>query len=79
MSADSFIFLDHTPLHKAIEQPATVEQFGGMVNNGLDASPIIHAGLASIILILLALMVKRSYRSRDLAPTANTFSVRNLM
>ena len=79
MSAESFIFLDHTPLHKAIEQPATVEQFGGMVNNGLDASPVIHAGLASIILILLALMVKRSYRSQDPTPSANTFSVRNLM
>jgi F-type H+-transporting ATPase subunit a len=79
MSADTFIFLDHTPLHSAIEKPATVEQFGGLVNNGLEASPIIHAGLATVILVLLAIQVNRSYRGQDLAPTARTFSVRNLM
>ena len=79
MAADTFIFLDHTPLHNAIEQPATVEHFGGMLNNGLSASPIIHAGLASAILIFLAFLVSRSYSSQDLAPTDRTFSVRNLM
>jgi F-type H+-transporting ATPase subunit a len=79
MSADTFIFLDHTPLHNAIEQPATIEQFGGLVNNGLEASPVIHAGLASIILITLAFLVNRSYRNQELEPTARTFSVRNLM
>ncbi len=79
MSADTFIFLNHTPLHSAIEQPATIEKFGGMVNNGLEASPIIHAGLASALLILIAILVNRSYRDQDFAPTARTFSVRNLM
>jgi F-type H+-transporting ATPase subunit a len=79
MSADTFIFLDHTPLHTAIEQPVTIEQFGGMVNNGLEASPIMHAGLASILLILIAILVNRSYRDQDIAPTTRTFSVRNLM
>jgi F-type H+-transporting ATPase subunit a len=79
MAADTFIFLDHTPLHSAIEKPATIEQFGGMVNNGLEASPIIHAGLASALLILIAIMVNRSYRDQELAPTEKTFSVRNLM
>jgi len=78
MSADTFIFLDHTPLHGAIEQPATIEKFGGMVNNGLEASPIIHAGLASALLILIAVLVSRSYKNQDLAPTSRTFSVRNL-
>ncbi|MGD8353498.1 MAG: F0F1 ATP synthase subunit A [Pseudomonadota bacterium] len=79
MSADTFIFLDHTPLHSAIEKPATVEQFGGLVNNGLEASPIIHAGLASILLIMLAVIVNRSYQKQELAPSFRTFSVRNLM
>ena len=79
MAADTFIFLDHTPLHSAIEKPATIEKFGGMVNDGVIASPIIHAGLASLILIGLAFMVNRSYRNRDLAPTPKTYSVRNLM
>lgn len=79
MSAESFIFLDHTPLHSVIEQPATIEKFGGMVNNGLEASPIIHAGLASALLILIAILVSRSYRDQDIAPTAKTFSVRNLI
>lgn len=79
MSAESFIFLDHTPLHNIIEQPVTIEKFGGMVNNGLEASPIIHAGLASALLILIAILVNRSYRDQELAPTARTFSVRNLM
>jgi F-type H+-transporting ATPase subunit a len=79
MSADTFIFLDHTPLHSAIEQPVTIEQFGGMVNNGLEASPIMHAGLASVLLILIAFLVNRSYRDQDITPTTKTFSVRNLM
>jgi len=79
MAAESFIFLDHTPLHNALQQPATVEKFGGMFNNGLDASPIIHAGLATALLVLIAILVNRSYRDRELAPTARTFSVSNLM
>ena len=79
MAAESFIFLDHTPLHNVIEQPVTIEKFGGMVNNGLEASPIIHAGLASALLILIAILVNRAYRDPDLAPTARTFSVRNLV
>ncbi len=79
MSADTFIFLDHTPVHTALEQPATVTQFGGMVNNGLEASPIIHAGLATALLVLIAIVVNRSYRGRDIHPSARTFSVSNLM
>ncbi len=82
MSADTFIFLDHTPLYTAIEQPATVEKFGGMVNNGLEASPIIHAALASALLVGIAFLVNRSYASRTrngLDPTEKTFSVSNLM
>jgi F-type H+-transporting ATPase subunit a len=50
-----------------------------MVNNGLEASPIMHAGLASVLLILIAMLVNRSYRDQDIAPTTRTFSVRNLM
>lgn len=82
MSADTFIFLDHTPLYTAIEQPATVEKFGGMVNNGLEASPIIHAALASALLVGIAFLVNRSYTNRGrngLAPAEKTFSVSNLM
>ena len=79
MSADTFIFLDHTPLHGAIEHPATIEKFGGMLNNGVLASPIIHAGLASAIIVLLAVIVNRTYRTEGIAPSTRTFSVRNLM
>ena len=68
MAAGTFIFLDHTPLHSALEQ---VE--------GLDPSPIIHAGLASGILILIAILVNRSYRDQRIAPTAKTFSLSNLI
>lgn len=78
MAADTFIFLDHTPLHGAIEQPATIELYGGMLNNGIEASPIIHAGLASALLILIAILVNRSYKNQDLVPTSRTFSIRNL-
>jgi len=79
MSAETFIFLDHTPLHGALEKPETVEKFGGMLNNGLDASAIIHAGLATVLLVGLAILVNRSYRKEGLAPSTRTFSVRNLM
>ena len=82
MSAESFIFLDHTPLHSVIEQPATIEKFGGMVNNGLEASPIMHAALASALLVGIAYLVNRSYSRREddgLAPAEKTFSVRNLV
>ncbi|MDT8395664.1 MAG: F0F1 ATP synthase subunit A [bacterium] len=79
MSADTFIFLDHTPLHGVLEKSPTVEKFGGMVNNGLEASPIMHAGLATVLLIGIALIVSRSYLNRDLTPTEKTFSVANLM
>ncbi len=79
MSAESFIFLDHTPLHRALEQPASVEKFSGMLNNGLEASPIIHAGLVTILLALTAFLISRSYRDGKLEPTARTFSIRNLM
>jgi F-type H+-transporting ATPase subunit a len=68
LSADTFIFLNHTPLYSALEQ---VE--------GLDPSPIIHAGLASALLVLIAIRVNRSYRDQDLAPSAKTFSLRNLV
>lgn len=71
MSAENtFIFLNHGPVHDALER---VES--------LDPSPIIHAGLASGLLILLAWQVSRAYRSRqqDIAPDARTFSLANLM
>jgi F-type H+-transporting ATPase subunit a len=79
MSADTFIFLDHTPLHGAIQKPATVEFAGGMVNNGIEASPVIHAGLATVLLVGIAIIVSRSYRNRGISPTEKTFSIPNLM
>lgn len=82
MAADTFIFLDHTPLHNAIEQPATIEKFGGMVSNALEASPIMHAALASALLVGIAFLVNRSYTKRDgngITPTEKTFSLSNLI
>lgn len=79
MAADTFIFLDHTPLHDVLDKPATVETLGGMVNNGLDPSPIIHAGLVSIILVAAAYAISRSYGDRRIYPQGKTFSLANLL
>lgn len=70
MSTNTFIFLDHTPLAHAINKVP-----------GLDAAPIIHAGLASILLIGAGWAVSSSYKKRgqDIVPDTRTFSLSNLM
>lgn len=68
MAAQSYIFLDHTPLHNALEK---VE--------GLDPSPILHAGLVSLVLVGIGYAVSRSYRERRVQPTEKTFSIANIM
>lgn len=68
MSADTFIFLDHTPLHNVI----------GKVE-GLDPSPIIHSGLVSIMLVGIAYAINRSYRDGRVLPREKTFSLPNLL
>lgn len=68
MAAGTYIFLDHTPLHAALEK---VE--------GLDPSPIIHGGLASLVLVGMALAVNRSFKGKRLLPEERTFSLTNLM
>jgi F-type H+-transporting ATPase subunit a len=79
MAGDIFIFLDKTPIHDVIDKPATVELAGGMINNGLDASPILHAGLAAFILLAVSIMVSKRYRGDSMLPTDKTFSLSNLI
>jgi len=76
MSANTFYFLDQIPLHGALEKPATME---GIINNGLEASPILHAGLASLLLIVIAFINSRRYKQDSTLPTEKTFSLSNLM
>ena len=76
MSANAFYFLNSTPRHNAIEKPATVE---GIINNGLEASPILHAGLASLLLIVIAFIISRRYKQDSTLPTEKTFSLSNIM
>jgi F-type H+-transporting ATPase subunit a len=79
MAGDIFIFLDKTPIHDIIEKPATTEAAGGMINNGLDASPILHAGLTALLLLLISLLVWNRYKRDATLPTEKTFSLANLM
>ncbi len=76
MSANTFYFLEQTPLYGALEKPATME---GILNNGLEASPILHAGLASLLLIVIAWAASRRYKQDSTLPTEKTFSLPNLM
>jgi F-type H+-transporting ATPase subunit a len=79
MSASTFYVLDYIPLHEAIEKPATVEKVGGIINNGLEASPILHAGFATLLLIVIAFLVSRRYQKDATLPTEKTFSLANIM
>ncbi len=79
MAGNTFIFLDHTPFHNAIDKPATVDMAGGMVSNAVDASPVLHAGLTALLLIVIALIFSRRYRRDSTFPTEKTFSLANLM
>ena len=76
MASETFIFLDHTPVHGALESAGEgLAKFGG-----LDPSPVMHAALVSGVLILLGLVVKRSYGKREkLHPDEKTFSLPNFM
>jgi F-type H+-transporting ATPase subunit a len=79
MSANAFYFLEQTPLHSALEKPATTEMAGGIINNGMEASPILHSGLATLLLIVIAWAVSRRYTRSAVLPTEKTFSLSNLM
>jgi len=79
MAGDIFIFLDKTPIHDVLDKHPTVELAGGMINNGLDASPILHAGLTAILLLVISFIVSKRYRKDSTLPTDKTFSLANLM
>lgn len=79
MTGDIFIFLDKTPIHDIIDKPATAEAANGMLNNGMNASPVLHAGLTFIILFVIAFLISSRYKKDSTLPTDNTFSVANLM
>ncbi len=75
MASEAFIFLDHTPVHTALEGASeALVRF-----KGLDPSPVMHAALVSGLLILLGIAVSRSYKNNRLHPDEKTFSVANLM
>jgi F-type H+-transporting ATPase subunit a len=69
-SNSTLIFLNETPVYDALDKIGQI-----------DPSPIIHAALASGILIFLAWKVSKAYRSREQAmiPDKKTFSVANLL
>jgi F-type H+-transporting ATPase subunit a len=79
MAGDTFIFLDKAPIHDIIDKPATVEMAGGLVNNGLEAAPILHAGLTAIILLTISFLISNRYKKDAKLPTDKTFSLANLM
>lgn len=79
MAGNTFIFLDHTPIHDVIEKPATMEAASGMLSDAVQASPILHAGLTALLLIVIALFVSRRYKRDSTLPTEKTFSLANLM
>lgn len=68
MAANTFIILDHTPLHDAIARV-----------KGLDPAPIIHGGLVTLILVSLAIALNRAYRGNRVKPSEKTFSISNLL
>jgi F-type H+-transporting ATPase subunit a len=68
MAAQSFIYLDHTPVAHALEK---IE--------GIDPSPILHAAVVSIILIVAAVLLNRSLRGGRVMPEEKTFTVPNMM
>lgn len=74
-AGETFIFLDHTPVHDALASASEgLAQFGG-----LDPSPVMHAALVSALLILLAIAVKRSFGGERRLPDEKTLSFPNLM
>lgn len=68
MAADTFIFLDHTPVQAALDK---IE--------GINPDPIMHAALVSLALIGLGIIVNRSHREKRLLPQEKTFSIANLL
>lgn len=69
MASNAFYILDHGPVHSAL---AAIE--------GIDPSPVLHAGLVSVILVSVAYTVSRSYRtSPRLLPEKKTFTITNFM
>lgn len=75
MASETFIFLDHTPVHDALEKAGDgLSRFGG-----IDPSPVMHAALVSGLLIVLALAVNRHYRGERRYPDEKTWTLPNLM
>jgi len=74
-SSETFILLDHTPIHGALENAGeALAEYGG-----IDPSPVMHAALVSVLLILVAVVVNRSFRGKRLIPDEKPFSFSNLM
>lgn len=67
MAAETFLFLDHTPMFTALDR---VE--------GIDPAPIIHGALVFIIIVAGAFLVNRSLKGRRIMPQEKTFSIPNL-
>jgi len=68
MAAETFIYLNHTPLYSALEKV-----------DGIDPSPVIHGGLVFFALVGIAVAVNRSYRGRGAELTEKTFSLTNIL
>jgi len=68
MVAESFIYLEHTPIAHALEK---IE--------GIDAAPVMHAALVSLLLIGAAILINRSLKSGRVMPEGRTFSIPNLL
>jgi len=76
-ATETFIFLDHTPIHGALENASEAfAEYGG-----IDPSPVMHAALVSVVLILLGVMVKRLYKKEEdrRLPDEKPLSFPNLM
>ncbi|MFV2082798.1 MAG: F0F1 ATP synthase subunit A, partial [bacterium] len=68
MALDTFIYLDHTPVAKAL----------GKID-GIDPSPILHAALVSALLVGAAVLISRSLKGGRIMPEEKTFTIPNLM
>ncbi|UCG39804.1 MAG: F0F1 ATP synthase subunit A [bacterium] len=56
-----------------------MQKAGGLLTNAVEASPILHAGLATLLLIAVAWVVSRRYREDSTLPAEKTFSPSNIM
>jgi F-type H+-transporting ATPase subunit a len=71
MSAEStFMFFNHGPVYDALEKI-----------DRIDPSPVIHAALASGLILLIAWKVNKDYKTREgeITPDSKTFSINNLV